>query len=169
MLLKIREGKRDWQRRCAAIHRSLELGVNWIDTAAVYGLGHSEEAVARGLKAWCGIFRGMRVPVRWFSCPPDYFRARHRTLRWFIPLCGSNTPLSQLCAACRGLPDPAYLALINACKALASATGWLTQRKSLNARKLGPARLLLQLNCRNQRPPSDIACQPVVKASLACE
>jgi aryl-alcohol dehydrogenase-like predicted oxidoreductase len=33
----------------AAIRRSLELGVNWIDTAAVYGLGHSEEVVARAL------------------------------------------------------------------------------------------------------------------------
>jgi aryl-alcohol dehydrogenase-like predicted oxidoreductase len=38
----------------AAIHRSLELGVNWIDTAAVYGLGHSEEVVARALKTWHG-------------------------------------------------------------------------------------------------------------------
>jgi aryl-alcohol dehydrogenase-like predicted oxidoreductase len=32
----------------AAIHRALELSVNWIDTAAVYGMGHSEEVVARG-------------------------------------------------------------------------------------------------------------------------
>jgi aryl-alcohol dehydrogenase-like predicted oxidoreductase len=38
----------------AAIHRSLELGVNWIDTAAVYGLGHSEEVVAGALKSWSG-------------------------------------------------------------------------------------------------------------------
>src|ERR1700731_3229069 len=38
----------------AAIHRSLELGVNWIDTAAVYGVGHSEEVVARALKEWRG-------------------------------------------------------------------------------------------------------------------
>jgi aryl-alcohol dehydrogenase-like predicted oxidoreductase len=38
----------------AAIHRSLELGVNWIDTAAVYGLGHSEEVVARALESWTG-------------------------------------------------------------------------------------------------------------------
>jgi len=38
----------------AAIHRSLELGVNWIDTAAVYGLGHSEEIVARALTSWSG-------------------------------------------------------------------------------------------------------------------
>jgi aryl-alcohol dehydrogenase-like predicted oxidoreductase len=38
----------------AAIHRSLDLGVNWIDTAAVYGLGHSERVVARALKSWQG-------------------------------------------------------------------------------------------------------------------
>jgi aryl-alcohol dehydrogenase-like predicted oxidoreductase len=38
----------------AAIHRALELGVNWIDTAAVYGLGHSEEVVARALATWPG-------------------------------------------------------------------------------------------------------------------
>ncbi|WP_035350313.1 aldo/keto reductase [Edaphobacter aggregans] len=34
----------------AAIHKALDLGINWIDTAAVYGLGHSEEVVARALK-----------------------------------------------------------------------------------------------------------------------
>lgn len=38
----------------AAILRSLELGVNWIDTAAVYGLGHSEEVVVRALDSWKG-------------------------------------------------------------------------------------------------------------------
>lgn len=35
-----------------AIHRALGLGINWIDTAAVYGLGHSEEVVARALRDW---------------------------------------------------------------------------------------------------------------------
>ncbi len=34
----------------AAIRRALEAGVNWIDTAAVYGLGHSEEVVAKALE-----------------------------------------------------------------------------------------------------------------------
>jgi aryl-alcohol dehydrogenase-like predicted oxidoreductase len=38
----------------AAIIRALELGVNWIDTAAVYGTGHSEEVVAQALKQWKG-------------------------------------------------------------------------------------------------------------------
>jgi len=47
-------GGQDDDDSIAAIHRSLELGVNWIDTAAVYGLGHSEEVVARALKSWSG-------------------------------------------------------------------------------------------------------------------
>jgi aryl-alcohol dehydrogenase-like predicted oxidoreductase len=47
-------GPQDDADSIAAIHRALELGVNWIDTAAVYGLGHSEEIVARALKEWRG-------------------------------------------------------------------------------------------------------------------
>jgi len=33
----------------AAIHKAIDVGINWIDTAAVYGLGHSEEMVAQAL------------------------------------------------------------------------------------------------------------------------
>ena len=47
-------GEQDDKKSIAAIHRALELGVNWIDTAAVYGMGHSEEVVARALKSWSG-------------------------------------------------------------------------------------------------------------------
>src|ERR1700704_6565523 len=47
-------GPQDDGDSIAAIHRALELGVNWIDTAAIYGLGHSEETVARALKEWGG-------------------------------------------------------------------------------------------------------------------
>jgi aryl-alcohol dehydrogenase-like predicted oxidoreductase len=47
-------GSQNDDESVSAIHRSLELGVNWIDTAAVYGLGHSEEVVARALKSWRG-------------------------------------------------------------------------------------------------------------------
>jgi aryl-alcohol dehydrogenase-like predicted oxidoreductase len=47
-------GPQDDNDSIAAIHRALELGVNWIDTAAAYGLGHSEEIVARALKTWSG-------------------------------------------------------------------------------------------------------------------
>lgn len=44
-------GPQEDNESIAAIHCALDLGVNWIDTAAVYGLGHSEEVVGRALKA----------------------------------------------------------------------------------------------------------------------
>lgn len=44
-------GPQDDNDSIAAIHRALDLGINWIDTAAVYGLGHSEEVVARAVKS----------------------------------------------------------------------------------------------------------------------
>src|SRR4029077_12549479 len=47
-------GDQDDKSSIAAIHRALELGINWIDTAAVYGMGHSEEVVASALKSWSG-------------------------------------------------------------------------------------------------------------------
>jgi aryl-alcohol dehydrogenase-like predicted oxidoreductase len=43
-------GPQDDDEAVGAIRRAVELGVNWVDTAAVYGLGHSEELVARALK-----------------------------------------------------------------------------------------------------------------------
>src|SRR3569833_965148 len=43
-------GPQDDNESISAIRRALELGVNWIDTAAIYGLGHSEEVVAKALK-----------------------------------------------------------------------------------------------------------------------
>src|SRR5689334_17385482 len=42
-------GAQDDRDSVAAIHEALDAGINWIDTAAVYGLGHSEEVVARAL------------------------------------------------------------------------------------------------------------------------
>jgi aryl-alcohol dehydrogenase-like predicted oxidoreductase len=43
-------GAVDDEQSVQAIHRSLDLGINWIDTAAAYGLGHSEEVVALALR-----------------------------------------------------------------------------------------------------------------------
>jgi aryl-alcohol dehydrogenase-like predicted oxidoreductase len=43
-------GPQDDDESIAAIHRALEQGVNWIDTAAAYGFGHSEQIVGRALE-----------------------------------------------------------------------------------------------------------------------
>jgi aryl-alcohol dehydrogenase-like predicted oxidoreductase len=43
-------GAQDDQESVKTIERALDLGINWIDTAAIYGLGHSEEIVAQALK-----------------------------------------------------------------------------------------------------------------------
>ncbi len=43
-------GPQEDEQSLAAIQRALELGVNWIDTAAAYGFGHSEEVVGRALQ-----------------------------------------------------------------------------------------------------------------------
>ena len=43
-------GPQDDDEAIAAMHRAIENGMNWIDTAAVYGLGHSEELVGKAVK-----------------------------------------------------------------------------------------------------------------------
>ena len=47
-------GPQDDAESIGAIHRAIDLGVNWIDTAAIYGLGHSEEIVGRAVKSYSG-------------------------------------------------------------------------------------------------------------------
>jgi aryl-alcohol dehydrogenase-like predicted oxidoreductase len=43
-------GPQDDEESIDAIHHALEQGVNWIDTAAAYGFGHSEQVVGRALQ-----------------------------------------------------------------------------------------------------------------------
>ena len=43
-------GSQDDRESIAAIREAIDLGINWIDTAAIYGLGHSEEVVAAALE-----------------------------------------------------------------------------------------------------------------------
>jgi aryl-alcohol dehydrogenase-like predicted oxidoreductase len=43
-------GPQDDKVSIKVIHRALERGINWIDTAPIYGLGHSEEVVGKALK-----------------------------------------------------------------------------------------------------------------------
>lgn len=45
-------GEQDDSESIAAIRNAVERGINWIDTASVYGLGHSEEVVAKALEVY---------------------------------------------------------------------------------------------------------------------
>ena len=54
-----------------AIHAALDAGMNWIDTAAVYGLGHSEEVVAQALKTYSG-----RQPFVFTKCGRNWNQER---------------------------------------------------------------------------------------------
>jgi len=47
-------GAQDDEQSIAAIHHALDLGVNWIDTAAQYGFGHSEQVVGRAVQTYSG-------------------------------------------------------------------------------------------------------------------
>jgi len=47
-------GSQDDEQSIATIHHALDLGVNWIDTAAQYGFGHSEEVVSRAVHSYSG-------------------------------------------------------------------------------------------------------------------
>jgi aryl-alcohol dehydrogenase-like predicted oxidoreductase len=70
-------GPQDEREAIEAIERAVDLGMNWIDTAAVYGLGHSEEVVGRAV-------RGMaRKPYIFTKCSMtwDDQRKIHRSLK----------------------------------------------------------------------------------------
>ena len=77
-------GPQDDALSVRTIHEAVDLGVNWLDTAPVYGLGHCEEVVGRALgdrvdlwltlnEPWCSAFLGyatgehapgVRLPIR---------------------------------------------------------------------------------------------------------
>src|SRR6476620_2355367 len=44
-------GPQDDKASIGAIHAAIDHGVNWVDTAPIYGSGHSEQVVGRALKA----------------------------------------------------------------------------------------------------------------------
>jgi aryl-alcohol dehydrogenase-like predicted oxidoreductase len=76
-------GAQDDNESVAAIHRALDLGVNWIDTAAIYGLGHSEEVVAKALQGWSGSrpYVFTKCSMRWHDDRSIYRSLRAQSLR----------------------------------------------------------------------------------------
>jgi aryl-alcohol dehydrogenase-like predicted oxidoreductase len=79
----------------AAIRRAIERGINWIDTAPIYGRGHSEEVVRRALEGLpngerpyvftkCGIVwdeQDQQAPPRWVGAPASLRRELDASLR----------------------------------------------------------------------------------------
>lgn len=83
-------GAVDDEESIRTIRRALDLGVNWIDTAAVYGLGHSEEVVARAVAGRrgealvatkCGLVWDESGQVRRCSRPDSIRREAEASLR----------------------------------------------------------------------------------------
>jgi len=68
-----------------AIHKALDGGINWIDTAAVYGLGHSEEVVARALKGIRGtVFIATKCGMVWDEGKKVRIHASPKSIRMEI-------------------------------------------------------------------------------------
>ena len=65
-------GPQDDNDSISAIHAALDQGINWIDTAPIYGLGHSEDVVARALK-------GRAKPLIFTKCEFVWNEAREIT------------------------------------------------------------------------------------------
>ena len=70
-------GPQEDEKSVAAIHHALEQGVNWIDTAAAYGFGRSEQVVGRALEG---------MPKR------PYVFTKCSLLESGIPSCARPTP-----------------------------------------------------------------------------
>ena len=75
---KVGWGPQSDEDSVAAIRRSLDLGCNWIDTAAIYGLGHSEAVVGQALQ---GLDRSTVIVATKCGRVPDETGTPHSDLR----------------------------------------------------------------------------------------
>src|SRR5438045_2681602 len=96
-------GGQDDRDSVAAIHEALDAGINWIDTAAVYGLGHSEEVVGRTLEPMSNrpyVFT--KCSMVWdegtsgTASRPNRFGASAK------PACGGSRSTSSICTKSTG-------------------------------------------------------------------
>ncbi|HEX9342842.1 MAG TPA: aldo/keto reductase [Actinomycetota bacterium] len=61
-------GPQDDDESLAALHRAFDLGINWVDTAAVYGLGHSEEVVGQAVREHgTDVFIFTKCGLNWYG------------------------------------------------------------------------------------------------------
>lgn len=80
-------GKVDDQASIDTLHYAFSKGVNFVDTAELYGNGHSEEVVGRALKQWQGhkIYVATKVrPIQWPNPDDDHPQMRARFPSWYV-------------------------------------------------------------------------------------
>ena len=113
-------GPQDDKESIAAIHAALDAGVNWIDTAAIYGLGHSEEVVRQTLAGMapgerpyiftkCGLVwdeHNRTAPPRQVGAPASIRREVEASLLYTANAQLFTIPPAVLAAAKPGFVDP---------------------------------------------------------------
>ena len=70
-------GTQDDEESIATIRRAFALGINWVDTAPIYGLGHSEDVVGRAIEGLSGAMTAERVA----ALPDDDWRKHDARFR----------------------------------------------------------------------------------------
>ena len=82
-------GDNDDRMSVETIHRALELGINWVDTARVYGFGHSEAVVGRALKEIPRdrIIISTKCGIQWYdkNGEPHFTKEGHEVRRDLSP------------------------------------------------------------------------------------
>lgn len=80
-------GKVDDQASIRTLHHAFHQGVNFVDTAYIYGNGHSEEVIGRALRQWTGhkIFVATKAqPVEWPAPDDENPQMRGRYPAWYL-------------------------------------------------------------------------------------
>jgi aryl-alcohol dehydrogenase-like predicted oxidoreductase len=80
-------GAVDDEESIRTLHHSFASGVNFVDTAELYGAGHSEEVIGRALRQWSGdrIYVATKIqPVVWPSPDDDHPQMRGRYPAWYM-------------------------------------------------------------------------------------
>lgn len=80
-------GKVDDKASIDTLHYAFDKGINFVDTAELYGNGHSEEVVGQALKSWSGqkIYVATKVrPIQWPNPNDDTPHMRGRFPSWYV-------------------------------------------------------------------------------------